>query len=163
TATRPEHSRDASARSGGRNRSAADPAAAQVMERRTGGHWDSHPNCGTKGAKESKAVNSVRHRRGFGRSAALPLLVALAAGCAVPPVRVQPASPGLGCQPDGVIPYYLPKPLLVVSKNVENVQNGPKPANKPGDGLVPKVTYTYQILLVPDLSQKYGIKITGRP
>lgn len=138
------------------------------------------------------------------------------------------------------IPFYLPKPLLVVSKNVRNIEeaktgltdtvpiptgfddqakyadlnartnfaglqtpidakgepnagpvaaggNGgePKPGASdgqksgpylhsaspaplspnvaPSDGLSPKTFYTYQIVFVPDMSQKYALRIKGGP
>ena len=134
-------------------------------------------------------------------------------------------------EPEG-IPFYLPKPLLIVSKNFRNIEEakvgltdtapipdgfddqskyadlnartnfnfGGTSADKPGgtqagetgnqnapgstatksgaytygnkgpnvtpgvvesDGLAPNTFYTYQIIFVPDMSQKYGLKIRG--
>ena len=125
-------------------------------------------------------------------------------------------------EPHG-IPYYLPKPLLVIAKNVRHVDSSKPgltyPAPIPGgfdnqasyadikanismpagggtqataeatalsgatseesqlpdikeqiladtqlkDGLTPDVYYTYQVIFVPDLSQKYGLRIKGGP
>jgi hypothetical protein len=125
------------------------------------------------------------------------------------------------------IPFYLPKPLLIVSKNFRNLedaktgltdsapiptgfddqskfadlnartnfagmgnapvsevaQNNPNtnqgtankagatmysasgppmsPHDVPNDGLAPNTFYTYQIVFVPDMTQKYGLKIRG--
>lgn len=153
----------------------------------------------------------------------------LTGGCAKhqpkPTITAVGLSPGNRCEPPG-IPYYLPKPLLVIAKNVRHIDeskvgltapatipNGfdnqasyadvkanvtvPRvgggvtgvSANKvaaaplsrtasgsagsqahvpaamlPGDssdGLQPDSFYTYQIVFVPDLSQKYGLQITG--
>jgi hypothetical protein len=156
------------------------------------------------------------------------LLLAVLVGCAKhqpkPTITAIGLSPGNRCEPAG-IPYYLPKPLLVVAKNVRHVEEsqvgltGPAPipngfdnqasfadlkANvtvprvsgsatgisaarvgpaelskaKPGqptdqayvpaqllpmgqDGLQPDSFYTYQIVFVPDLTQKYGLQISG--
>ena len=138
-------------------------------------------------------------------------------------------------EPEG-IPFYLPKPLLIVAKNFRNVEEakvgltdpvtipgyfddqakyadlnartnfagvdgsvaaaatpgtagtpspgsvfpdkttfGPQsqthvyadkpanvsPAELPSDGLTPDTFYTYQIIFVPDLTQKYGLKVKG--
>lgn len=43
------------------------------------------------------------------------------------------------------------------SQNAPNVT----PHDLPDDGLAPNVFYTYQIVFVPDLTQKYGLKIKG--
>lgn len=125
------------------------------------------------------------------------------------------------------IPFYLPKPLLIVSKNFRNIEtptvgltdsapipngyddqakyadlnartnfnfdggtgttsqtqsgtsdgNATKsgqilhsesgapvtPFNAPSDGLGPDTFYTYHIVFVPDLTQKYGLRIRGGP
>lgn len=119
------------------------------------------------------------------------------------------------------IPFYLPKPLLIIAKNFRNIEeagtgitppavipdkfddqgkyadlnaranfndlsesktegepkSGPRsaapgePGNEgvvtpralPGDGLSPATFYTYHIVFVPDLTQKYGLKIRGGP
>ena len=130
-------------------------------------------------------------------------------------------------EPHG-IPYYLPKPLLVIAKNVRHVEESPTGLTNPApipnsfdnqasyadvkanvsipagtgvsqssdkggpgsekedgqvgdaptlpvtnahvvansdldDGLNPKVYYTYQIVFIPDLSQKYGLRVRGGP
>jgi hypothetical protein len=127
-------------------------------------------------------------------------------------------------EPHG-IPYYLPKPLLVIAKNVRHIESSKPGLTAPppipnafdnqaqygdikanvsmpsggepvtddqpdetrevgdvaapfqhdvnesvldntnlNDGLDgPKVYYTYQIVFVPDLSQKYGLRISGGP
>lgn len=153
----------------------------------------------------------------------------LTGGCAKhqpkPTITAVGLSPGNRCEPPG-IPYYLPKPLLVIAKNVRHIDEskvgltGPATipngfdnqasyadvkanvtvprvgggvtgvsANKvaaaplsktnsgpatsqahvpaamlpsgSSDGLQPDSFYTYQIVFVPDLSQKYGLQITG--
>jgi hypothetical protein len=131
------------------------------------------------------------------------------------------------------IPFYLPKPLLIISKNFRNIEDaktgltdtvpiptgyddqskyadlnartnfqglqGGEPASGsagqppssaatntgtavasgqhifspngapvtpgtvPGDGLAPTTFFTYQIVFVPDMTQKYGLKIRGGP
>lgn len=127
------------------------------------------------------------------------------------------------------IPFYLPKPLLIISKNFRNIEDaktgltdsapipvgfddqakyadlnartnfqglnggasatqadppaapgastaeksGPHvfsesgapvtPGNVPSDGLAPDTFFTYHIVFVPDLTQKYGLKIRGGP
>ncbi|MEM7453397.1 MAG: hypothetical protein AAF456_03475 [Planctomycetota bacterium] len=128
-------------------------------------------------------------------------------------------SPGGECEPCG-IPYYLPKPLLVVAKNVRHIDeakvgltgsapipgsfdnqadyanlnaNVSFPATPPDedggggteesgidgtqpfareqmtpsdawrDGITPDSFFSYQIVFVPDLSQKYGLQISGGP
>lgn len=156
-------------------------------------------------------------------------LAVLGGGCAKhqpkPTITAVGLSPGNRCEPPG-IPYYLPKPLLVIAKNVRHIDeskvgltapvtvpNGfdnqasyadvkanvtvPRvgggvagvsanrvaaaPVSRPAaaaasaqahvpaamlpgdssDGLEPDSFYTYQIVFVPDLSQKYGLQITG--
>lgn len=148
------------------------------------------------------------------------------AGCHHPTVTAVPLSAWNRDEPGG-IPFYLPKPLLVVSKNFRNIEestigltnsspipgyfddqgkfadvnsrssfqdngqgsgnsstttsttnvtnasgtgsapvlhsNGApiSPAGNPKDGLDPATFFTYQIIFVPDLSQKYGLKIKG--
>lgn len=155
--------------------------------------------------------------------------MSLIGGCAKhqpkPTITAVGLSPGNRCEPPG-IPYYLPKPLLVIAKNVRHIDeskvgltapatvpNGfdnqasyadvkanvtvPRvgggvagvsanrvaaaPVTRPAagsagsqahvpaamlpgdssDGLEPDSFYTYQIVFVPDLSQKYGLQITG--
>ncbi len=165
-------------------------------------------------------------------SVAVALIVSagfLTGGCAKhqpkPTITAVGLSPGNRCEPPG-IPYYLPKPLLVIAKNVRHIDeskvgltgpatipNGfdnqasyadvkanvtvprvgggvagvsankvaaaPLSRNAAGsatsqahvpaamlpsgssDGLQPDSFYTYQIVFVPDLSQKYGLQITG--
>jgi hypothetical protein len=155
------------------------------------------------------------------------LLVCLTSGCGLiatfPRSRVDavPLSPWNQNEPHG-IPYYLPKPLLVIAKNVRHVEESQigltNPAPIPNtfdnqasyadvkanvtvpdkgiaastdtnptllkgeayqgalnigadivadthlnDGLQPEVYYTYQIIFVPDLTQKYGLRIKGGP
>ena len=139
-------------------------------------------------------------------------------------ITAVPLSPWNQCEPEG-IPYYLPKPLLVVAKNVRHIDeskvgltnpapipnafdnqaaygdikanvtvpgsesmaavnagsaglpsafdpNQPQlpdwkekmtPAGRVEDGIAPDSFYTYQIVFVPDLSQKYGLRIKGGP
>lgn len=132
-------------------------------------------------------------------------------------------SPANRCDPPG-IPYYLPKPLLVVAKNTRHIDeskvgltapvpipagfdnqaayadikanvtvpgtsatpaaagtttfnqtltNDPSdpsrsmvaesmmPAGTIDDGIEPDSFFTYQVIFVPDLTQKYGLQITG--
>jgi hypothetical protein len=163
------------------------------------------------------------------------LLLASAAGCHHPSITAvslnPPACDDCGgpfhhCKegPTG-IPFYLPKPLLVVAKNFRNIEetkvgltnsapipngfddqskyadlnartnfsfegsNGTtsesggkqtamdsavapanfysphgapvSPGEVPSDGLAPNTFYTYHIVFVPDLSQKYGLRVKG--
>lgn len=135
------------------------------------------------------------------------------------------------CGKESGIPFYLPKPLLIVAKNFRNIEeakvgltdtapipvgyddqakyadlnsrtnfNGLNgnlvaggaseakdgasnntgtavkstpvlhsagapltPGTAPSDGLAPATFYTYQIVFVPDMTQKYGLKIRGGP
>ena len=160
----------------------------------------------------------------------LLLLPPLAAGCRFcrpekpsPSVTAVGLSPANRCEPEG-IPYYLPKPLLVIAKNVRHIDEAKvgltnpvpipnafdsqgsyadvkanvtvpaanqaldavstlphrlperfddnenrlpeygeqlTPAERLGDGLAPDCFYTYQIIFVPDLTQKYGLRVTG--
>lgn len=156
-------------------------------------------------------------------SAALCLAVGLA-GCCHPKVTAVALSPWNRDEPEG-IPFYLPKPLLVIAKNVRYIEEAkvgltdtvpipdgyddqskygdinarvafnadaasfptPNPAvatntgtaqksgqhlysskgaplvpgEAPSDGLHPKTFYTYQIVFVPDMAQKYGLKVKG--
>ncbi|HEX6986080.1 MAG TPA: hypothetical protein VF170_11935 [Planctomycetaceae bacterium] len=150
------------------------------------------------------------------RPGPITMLVLLAGtwGCCHPEVTAVPLSPQNRDEPDG-IPFYLPKPLLIISKNFRNIEEpkvgltGPAPipstfddqakygdinartnvlpgANPgdasgaetagellhsagapvtpgvaPSDGLAPETFYTYQIVFVPDLTQKYGLKVKG--
>jgi hypothetical protein len=172
----------------------------------------------------------------------LPALVA-AVGCHHPSITAVALKPPVcepGCgpfhhhlkEPKG-IPFYLPKPLLIVAKNFRNLedakvgltatapipngfddqskyadlnartnfnfdgdggssgggggggggegdtepgtreataasptiysQNGPpiSPKEAPKDGLAPETFFTYHIVFVPDLTQKYGLRIKG--
>lgn len=152
------------------------------------------------------------------------------AGCHAPEITAVALSPQNRGEPEG-IPFYLPKPLLVVAKNFRSIEdakvgltdsapipvgfddqskyadvnsrasfvnsttaagaggggggdgggggsadgqaatsqprlfsaNGAPmtPKEAPSDGLSPNTFYTYQIIFVPDLSQKYGLKIKG--
>ncbi len=140
-------------------------------------------------------------------------------------VTALPLSPQNQCEPEG-IPYYLPKPLLVISKNVRHIDESkvglttpapipnafddqssygsikanvtvpsssggteainaggtqlpgafgtarssvqglgeqltPNEAVKLGDDISPDSFFTYQIVFVPDLSQKYVLRIKG--
>lgn len=150
----------------------------------------------------------------------------LVVGCAKhrASVTAVPLSPWNQCEPEG-IPYYLPKPLLVISKNVRHIDESrvgltfPAPipngfdnqaaygdikanVTNPGDtataaanigaeavttnfdsakaalpeiwekaspsatiqdGLKPEYFFTYQIIFVPDLTQKYGLRVKGGP
>jgi hypothetical protein len=137
-------------------------------------------------------------------------------------VALSPQNQG---EPHG-IPYYLPKPLLIISKNFRNIEeahvgltdtapiptsfddqakyadvnarlsdtttgapattspqnptgtgsayaSGPRlhsdnpiplaPDTAPSDGLTPETFFTYQIVFVPDLTQKYGLRLKGGP
>lgn len=135
------------------------------------------------------------------------------------------------CGKETGVPFYLPKPLLIISKNFRNIEstttgltdsppipgafddqakyadlnartnfqglNGPadagsggtkqggtpdapgsasksaptpysggapvSPGALPGDGLAPDTFYTYQIVFVPDMTKRYGLKIRGGP
>ena len=154
------------------------------------------------------------------------LLTTGAGGCCCPRTEVTCYSLSNPCEPEGM-PYYLPKPLLIVTKNFRGVEdngvgqlgtapiptvfdnqaqyadvkanisssvapstgpaktdNGtPSTAAKPQvattgdtltttnngvvppgtfkDGVTPDTFYTYHIVFVPDLTQKYAIKIKG--
>lgn len=161
------------------------------------------------------------------KRAILPLAFLLAvAGCQHPQITAV----SLTCPDEREgIPFYLPKPLLIISKNFRNIEtptvgltdtapipdayddqakyadvnartnfaglntpaeaggenqtgtpgeakgtatksapilhtaNGApiNPNNAPSDGLSPNTFYTYQIIFVPDMSQKYGLKVKG--
>jgi hypothetical protein len=158
-----------------------------------------------------------------GLAAALIGLSNLAVGCHHPSITAVPLSPGNCSEPEG-IPFYLPKPLLVIAKNFRNIEeptvgltdSAPIPGSfddqskyadvnartsfstagagaqastystatpgtgtsskptlhsngapvtpgtpNPTDGLTPDTFFTYQIMFVPDMSQKYGLKIKG--
>lgn len=166
---------------------------------------------------------------GFAIALNLAIGLCFLAGCCCtqkpsPSITAVGLSPGNRCEPDG-IPYYLPKPLLVIAKNFRHIdeskvgltQSAPIPnafdsqasyadikanitvpgdgaagldatripaSNLPGkfdahpsslpdyreqmvpegrlaDGIAPDCFYTYQIIFVPDLSQKYGLRIQG--
>jgi hypothetical protein len=159
----------------------------------------------------------------------MPALVAAVIGCHHAEVTCYSLSNP--CEPDG-IPFYLPKPLLIISKNFRNIEESgygqlgavPIPntfdnqaqyadvkanisssvapatsssksdaggggggggkgqtgamstadsaaSEAPGivppgtfkDGVTPDTFYTYHIVFVPDLTQKYAIKIRGGP
>jgi hypothetical protein len=160
--------------------------------------------------------------------AAVLAMTSTVCGCHKHQVHVTavPLSPWNCFEPEG-IPYYLPKPLLVVAKNVRHIDEtkvgltNPAPipnafdnqasyadikanvtvpgtaglqavaggsTNLPSnfdtavpalpniwekmtpdgtkrieDGLTPDSFFTYQIVFVPDLSQKYGLRIKGGP
>ncbi len=52
----------------------------------------------------------------------------------------------------------------LASKSVPQVHSGGapvSPGNAPSDGIKPETFYTYHIIFVPDLTQKYGLKVTG--
>ena len=130
-----------------------------------------------------------------------------------PSVSAVAAQPHNQIGPPG-IPFYLPKPLLVVSKNFHHIHEYPVgfneaaqisgfdkqetyanvnmqakfsrtsesassipergldqiPSNNrlspgrngiPNDGLAPETFFTYELVFVPDLSQKYSLKLEG--
>jgi hypothetical protein len=143
-----------------------------------------------------------------------------------PLLTARPASPQNRDEPDG-IPFYLPKPLLVISKNVYHIEEAkvgltdtapiptnfdaqaqyadvnnrstvsdkpielqpsgdegedppasrhssprlhsggapisPSPGQIPDDGLAPHIFFTYEIVFVPDLTQKYVMEVRGGP
>ncbi len=137
-----------------------------------------------------------------------------------PHITARPASPQNACEPAG-IPFYLPKPMLVVSKNFYHIEeakvgltdSAPIPHNfdaqaqyadanaglstsgrsdsvQPisgseasksaptmhspngapatprdvrSDGLAPHMFFTYEIVFVPDLTQKYVLQVEGGP
>lgn len=154
-------------------------------------------------------------------------LIVSVSGCARkqarPHITAVGLSPANRCDPPG-IPYYLPKPLLVVAKNFRHIDESKvgltAPAPIPGafdnqaayadikanvtvpgstatpaasgdttttytlegaagepkqsmveakmtpggrmeDGIAPDSFFTYQIIFVPDLTQKYGLQISG--
>ncbi len=162
--------------------------------------------------------------------AALVLLILPLAGCRSVEVTAVPLSRWNCNEPEG-IPFYLPKPLIIVAKNVRYIESekigltdsapipssfddqakyadlnsrtelrglpagttaqaaaigstpstaaaaataavsgqhltAPKPPYlapdvAPTDGLMPDTFYTVQIVFVPDLSQKYGLRVKG--
>ena len=153
--------------------------------------------------------------------------------CARPEMTAVSLNRSDGCLygKDSGIPFYLPKPLLIVSKNFRNIEtptvgltntapiptgyddqskyadlnartnfnglSGPSvsgasvadpaspavntgtsvasppvlhstgapitPGKAPSDGLAPETFFTYQIVYVPDLTKRYGLKIRGGP
>lgn len=155
------------------------------------------------------------------KSAAVPLcFLALLVGCRRPEITAVPLSPWNQSEQEG-IPFYLPKPLLIVAKNFRYIEE-PKvgltdsapiptgfddqakyadvnartnftagtttpspvagavttavaspprlhsaggapvtPYEAPSDGLSPETFYTYQIVFIPDMAQKYGLKVRG--
>ncbi len=166
------------------------------------------------------------------RQTAVVFTLVLLCGCdfyrhARPRVTAMPASPTNHCEPPG-IPFYLPKPLLVISKNFYHIEEptvgltssatipgefdeqqnygsvsldgsfsrsssgtpsgqsgagedtstagppgptlhsggaptAPISSNLPGDGLGPNMFFTYEIVFVPDLTQKYVLQVNGGP
>lgn len=157
-----------------------------------------------------------------GTSLAAMLAAVLTAGCCHPQITACPAGK-FNCDQfcDG-IPFYLPKPLLVIAKNFRNIEEAkvgqmgavPIPDNFDAQGgygtvnatmnvsppaaakdaaapganesaelgrysdrgapvvpgalphdeiVTPQVFYTYHILFVPDLAQKYVLRIKGGP
>ena len=170
-------------------------------------------------------------RRNRGPQAVLLLALVAISGCSFyrherPRVTALPASPANQCEPPG-IPFYLPKPLLVISKNFYHVEEptvgltdsapipdsfdaqdkygsvslqgsfsrtssntppnkagadtgtspdaesptlhspgaptAPRTSDLPSDGLGPHMFFTYEIVFVPDLSQKYVLQVNGGP
>ncbi len=170
-------------------------------------------------------------RRNRGPQAVLLLALVAISGCSFyrherPRVTALPASPANQCEPPG-IPFYLPKPLLVISKNFYHVEEAtvgltdsapipdsfdaqdkygsvslqgsfsrtssntppnnagadtgtspdpqsptlhspgaptaPRTSDLPSDGLGPHMFFTYEIVFVPDLSQKYVLQLNGGP
>ncbi|HKB05410.1 MAG TPA: hypothetical protein VKD90_24510, partial [Gemmataceae bacterium] len=169
----------------------------------------------------------------------LSALLASASGCAIgghhactapPEITAVSLNPQDGPQfgKEVGVPFYLPKPLLIISKNFRHIEtptvgltdsapipggfddqskyadlnartnfaglnaagtpatevahpaststgikSGPTlhtaggapvvPFTAPSDGLTPETFYTYQIIFVPDMSQKYGLKVRGGP
>ncbi len=71
----------------------------------------------------------------------------------------------------GSIPYYLPKPYLLIAKNFAGTKiTKTKEKETKQDAVTEKettttepsggVTYSYNIIYLPDLNQKYGLKFT---
>lgn len=172
-----------------------------------------------------RIIPTALARPGWGVGLALASMFVQLAGCCHPSVTaVSLSHPG---EPEG-IPFYLPKPLLIIAKNFRNIQeptvgltdtapipnffddqarygelhartnfiqpeqessasvqqtfpgvDGKNLASQgtqrlrsgqaeitptytaPNDGLSPETFYTYQIIFVPDLTQKYGLRIKG--
>src|SRR5688572_30047798 len=50
------------------------------------------------------------------------IVLAISAGCHRAEITAVPLSPWNSCEPAG-IPYYLPKPLLVIAKNVRHMDS----------------------------------------
>jgi hypothetical protein len=57
------------------------------------------------------------------------------------------------------IPYYLPRPYLIVSKNFAPIQPTGK-ATTPSKPDADKTRYAYQIVYLPDRCNQYGLRIS---
>lgn len=71
-------------------------------------------------------------------------------------------APGSGTAPAQAFPTG--DATNLASKSVPQVHSGGAPVSPgaaPTDGLKPEAFYTYHIIFVPDLTQKYGLKING--
>lgn len=59
------------------------------------------------------------------------------------------------------IPYYLPKPYLLIARNLVLVPEKTEPSKSGIDsGMEPESRYTYQIVYLPEMSQQYGLRMT---
>ena len=57
------------------------------------------------------------------------------------------------------IPYYLPRPFLLVSKNFYPIQTAGK-ATAPGKPDADKTRFAYEIVYLPDRCNQYGLKVS---
>jgi hypothetical protein len=68
-----------------------------------------------------------------------------------------------GSQPGNLGTTALTSSFDVSPSSLPNIWEKVTPSGRMNDGLAPDYFYTYQIVFVPDLSQKYGLRIRGGP
>lgn len=89
---------------------------------------------------------------------------AVLAGCASVPYSVRLVRPGPGeaADIDNGIPYYLPKPYLLVTRNMYVYEPGKKPETGSDDASAKTVSgssgYSMSVVYLPDKAMKYALK-----
>jgi len=103
-------------------------------------------------------VNDMRSRRGVFAVLARAAVLAVALVCSACLGPKLEASKIRSDEQEGM-PYYLPKPYLIVSKNFDAIQSAGK-ASTTSKPAADESVYAYQIVYLPDRCNQYGLRVS---